>query len=292
MTLVKTDRPIRHIISKKLLCPNVNIVVRDDLLVVRMLFKREKIRKDGQIVDQQALLDFDVLTNKYIIIDGINYIVLAEGRFDLNDPSDKKIWVPGSNIIAEYDQVSLQQGVVRFFKKGPRTFRTKENSAEYGKRRGMSTPIQLFCRSVDDTLTVCCKSIVSQVDGLLITNLDTNEMVEMSPFCVNNMRFASKFLNLQYKLSGPVEVPKGSVFECLLEVREEMKDKICEIYNNTLYVYNNGGYVPRRAINVQNGRACFKVSTLGLEPGEVMTIKVGTQVYTKYDEIDVRVVDR
>lgn len=121
MNLIKTDRPIRHIVAKKLLCPNVNIAVRDDLIVVRMLFKREKIRKDGEIFDKEQLLGFDVLTNKYTIIDGTNYIVLAEGRFDLNDPSDKKIWVPGSNIIAEYDYVSLQQGIVRFFKKGPRT---------------------------------------------------------------------------------------------------------------------------------------------------------------------------
>lgn len=291
MNLIKTDRPIRHIIAKKLLCPNVNIAVRDDLIVVRMLFKREKIRKGGEIFDKEQLLGFDVLTNKYTIIDGTNYIVLAEGRFDLNDPSDKKIWVPGSNIIAEYDYVSLQQGIVRFFKKGPRTYLTKENSAEYGQRRGMSTPLQLFCRSVDDSLVVCSKSVVSQKDGLFITNMDKQTMVEIDPFFVNNVHIASKFLNLQYRLKGPHQVPKGSVFDCVLEVREEMKDKICEIYNNTLYAASDGGYIPVRAINVKNGRARFKVSTLGLNAGDTITIKVGTKVYTNYDEITVSIVD-
>ena len=214
---------------------------------------------------------------------------MGEGRFDLNNRYDRSIWKGGVNIIAEYDTNTLSRGKVVFYNKAPMTVHTKENSAQYNHRRSMNVPLQLFCRSSQDTLTECSKSIVSQKDGLLITNLDTSSMIEMTPSFVNNVKFASKFLNLQYSINGPSVVNHDDVVEYRIEVRQEMKDVICQTYNNELIVYNSAGYVPVRLVNIVNGLGTFRFIPLGLKSGDTVDLKVGTKSYTNYDQICVTI---
>ena len=290
MKLVTTSRPIRHIVASKLLCPNVNIVVNEHAIVVRMLFARNRIPKNATIVEYNQLFGFDKLTECFVNIDNTNYIIRAEGRFDLNDPDDRMLWQPGANIIAEYDYTTLQQGIVRFNDKLAYTHNTLENGAEYGKRMGTSTPIQLFCRSRHDTLIECCKSVVSDSDGLLITNIDLSTAYEITPQFVNTVRYASKPLGLQYSITGPTKVPANSVVYYDVEVREEMKDRLCEIYDNNLYVSSSGGYIPVRVVDIVKGKGRFKLATLFSQPGDIVRLKLGTKHYQNFCELSINVV--
>jgi hypothetical protein len=280
-------RPIRHIICDRLRYKYTSITQDENRFVVRVLVPTVGTFEID--VSSDCIMTTDSLLNKCLDLNGVFYKVVAEGIFDKRTPVGKKWWTPGSNIMFYCTPASVSMGIVEVCQKGGLTMGTKEKSNELGHRLGHTTFAQIFCRNANDSVIETAKSITSDSQGIIFTNIDMSNADVVSPEFVNNNPDASKYLNLQYHLSGPDEVLPNQLFECELHITKEMKNIIADDVDGDFVLEAVDGYLPHNRVHVEKGVGKFKACALMLNSGETMRIKVGTKTFSGHSELIVKV---
>lgn len=281
-------RPVRHIIANNLRYKYTSITQDENKFCVRVL--SPVIGMFDITANSSEILSTDKLLNRVIEINSITYKVIAEGIFDKTSRIGKYWWTPGSNIMFYCTPQSISMGIVEYCQKGGLTIGTKEKSNEYGKRLGHCSLAQIFCRNSNDTIIETAKSITSDSEGFLFTNIDLSNADVVTPDQVNNNVDASKYLNIQYKLTGPKSVRPNQVFECKLEIFENNDGTPATDVDGVFYLETCDGYLPHTRVNVVKGVGVFKASSLLLEPGDLMRIKVGTKTFTGHSELLINII--
>ena len=282
-------RPIRHIIGKNLRYKYTSITQDDNKMCVRVLTPTVGLFEIDATSDH--ILTTESLLNRVIDLNGVLYKVSAEGIFDKNSNIGKKWWTPGSNIMFYCTPSSVSLGIVEVCQKGGLTIGTKEKSNEHGFRKGHTTFAQLFCRNAKDTITEAAKSITTDAEGILFTNIDLSYADTTTPDQVNGDINASKYLNLQYKIFAPDQVKSNQMFECELRVYKENKGILADEVEGDFVVEAVDGYVPHQRVHVVGGVGKFKACAFLLSPGETMRIKVGTKTFSGHDEVIINVIE-
>jgi len=90
-------------------------------------------------------------------------------------------------------------------------------------------------------------------------------------------------------LSGPTEIAADGSTEVTMRVFDNITQQIDTRCNSTIYLEAVSGYLPHTRARLKEGQGTFRVSAMGLLPGEELRVKAGWRYYPGADEISIRV---
>ena len=133
--------------------------------------------------------------------------------------------------------------------------------------------------SDDDNFETCSKIIkVKNVDKL-ITNVSINKTYDINDLSVYHYDFATIFPDiwLNWTIEGPDTINAGESVQLTLKsflAGESYPD------NSSMKIECVDGYAPHKRVQMHDGVGTFKVTALGLEPGETMRVKINDYGFT------------
>lgn len=284
----------RHIISDNPLVPAMTFTVDENRVVLRFLEKRTEKDIDLSEAPITELSTTEQLSSpqinrpngKYYVIDGEEYIILAEGVLDKTSSMFQKDWVPGAHFVFHFDPLR------GFFidSKATLTYFNKRNTADHIRYSGGLWLLSVWVRDQNAPVTECARSLTTGKDMVLITNVeDLGEQWEATEVMKGK---SSQWLNLGYELipsSESVE-PEGWV-DFTLKIKDGKTGELAtDVTWDGFIVEPVDGYSPHRRVPVTNGIGHFRMKALGLRDGEFMRVKINHRFYTSRVEAIVPVV--
>jgi hypothetical protein len=156
------------------------------------------------------------------------------------------------------------------------TKRTREESL----RRQENVPVRLLVPFRNSAFADCTLHVATHPDHPLVVN-GTPEAMDLQ----ESIARAMPVLRLHpSELTVPTD-GYGVAGVAVTNRDGRVQPAACD-----LYLEETGGYLPKRRIQVVDGRAAFKVGALGLDAGETFRVKVGFRHFSGLADLNVTVV--
>jgi len=164
------------------------------------------------------------------------------------------------------------------------TTRTKARTPRLLQLKKVNCALQVYVPFASCDFSNCSLSIALHPDFGMIGNLDPGAEVTFSDVLKGASRAFPKL-----GISGPVEVaPDGSAL-LILSLKTSSGTLIRDAMPQ-VYIEQTAGYLPKRRVVPQDGKAEFKVTALGLEVGDSIRVKAGFRHYAGLAEHTLQVI--
>ena len=202
----------------------------------------------------------------------------------------QNIWKPYKELyIVLTDEIGHRDSLC-FIDRYAETFLSKMNHNTFNKRNKVFGGYTAAKFIVLPNTTLLTAPAYFSTDFDIITNIEFDsrfdyEIAVHKPEIVNDWK---DYYLPKVNIAGPSEIPANGFTKLNVFITHEGGKKCLD--NHTYYAECIQGYAPNKEINVVEGEATFKVSALGLEPGEKMRVKVNDKLWTNKAEIILNVV--
>lgn len=216
---------------------------------------------------RSKLIDGAILDPRF---EGRTFEPLGGVCLDLGSPLGIAEWSDYANWIFPLDQ----QGTPGTpFNRYIETIGNKARTPRYLQLKRINCTLQIYVPFATCDFTSCSFSIALHPDYGMIGNLGPGSKVTLADVLKGA---PGAFPNLV--ISGPVEVTAGESAVLTLSLKTSRGTLIRDAAPQ-VYLEQTAGYLPKRRLVPQDGKAQFKVTALGLEAGDSIKVKAGFRHY-------------
>ena len=215
------------------------------------------------------------LLREYILIDNQEYVVAAEGVFDLNNHSHQQWWKLGERIVFYADVSSINKGIIQVMSVDRLMYNLNCNIFDYCEKNGYQLFGGILCTDPQNNIIESDKFIVTDVRGALYTNL-TQRDEETAEIDYQVVGDDIPPFDIEYIICHPSTIKPNKTCECFITVGCGDKN-----INGTLYLDAHSGYLPKTTVEIRQGRGKFIVSSLLLNQEEHLVVGCGTKFDTQ-----------